>query len=527
MTEARLWPTSDRPTFWWLNPLFWAVAALVLAVGIWYAMTTRTVGIWDAASNLVAARNIAEGNGFTTDFVQDLVVPHELPGPEKVRAPGAIYVIGALFRLTGVNLTTPVLVNVAWILLSAIVLRAAIAAAGPGWLANIAGLLMLLGANNYMVVPYVNNNLLVLLTVAALWFAVRVDVRSSNGWWTAVASGLLTGFAFLTKQSYILAFVPFTIILIGTLQGVTRAQRLARLVAAGAVTIVVSSPYLVTNLVRSGSLIDSPIHELRLPVRYGLIPVDGFQRWVRFDEPAPTLASIVRSVGVHGMLSRDLAIARDVADAVISRGPGVVVWALAALVFIRRRRWHLYAMAGTLAIPGFFDSLWWVPESRYFYPLYPVLLFVAALGTIDYLSADESDVPPRMRQRISRAFNALLAASFMLALLTAQGGWRAERAGANVGEPSWAPHVRRLPADAVVLTSAVPYVPWWTRRKAVIEPWGTRADLERVIETYAPTHYLDIVPGPRADRPPFASDELAPIASGEGWELHAIVTTGP
>src|SRR5687768_14026753 len=111
MSETPSSSLPARAAFWWLTFLFWTVAALILSAGIWYAATTRTAGIWDAVANLVAARNIAEGNGFTTDFVQDLVVPHELPGPETVRAPGAIYVIGALFRLTGVNLATPVIVN--------------------------------------------------------------------------------------------------------------------------------------------------------------------------------------------------------------------------------------------------------------------------------------------------------------------------------------------------------------------------------------------------------------------------------
>ena len=515
---------SRRGALWWLGPLFWAVAAFVLGAGIWYATTSRTVGTWDAASNLVAARNIAEGKGFTTDFVQDLVVPHELPDLESVRAPGAVYLIGALFRLTGVNLATPVLVNVAWILLSAIILRAAIAAVGPPWLASIVGLLMLLGANNYVVVPYVNNNLLVLLTVVGLWLAVRADPRSGNGWWIAVASGALTGFAFLTKQTYILGFVPFTIILIGTLRGLTRVQRLARLVAAGAVTLVVSAPYLVTNIVRHGTPIHSPIQQLRLPVRYGIIPVDGFQRRVLFDQPAPRIGDIAESIGVHGMLSRNLEIARQVADAALGRGLLVVFWAMGALIFVRRHRWHLYAMAGMLAVPGFFDSLWWVPEPRYLYPLYAVLLFVAALGTIDYLEAPAAEFTARVRQRIQRAFGGLMAVAFALALLTAQGAWRAERSGAEVGEPAWAPHVRRIPPDAVVLTSAVPHVPWWTRRRAVIEPWGTRSDLERVMQLYAPTHYLDVAPGPRSDRPEFEPGELVPLAGGEGWELHAIAT---
>lgn len=523
MPEAPGAGVPRRASLSWLGPLFWVVAALVLGAGVWYAATSRTVGTWDAASNLVAARSIAEGKGFTTDFVQDLVVPHELPEPETVRAPGAVYVIGALFRLTGVNLATPVLVNVAWILLSAIILRAAIAAVGPSWLANVVGLLMLLGANNYVVVPYVNNNLLVLLTVVGSWLAVRVDRRAGNGWWIAIAAGALTGFAFLTKQTYILGFVPFTIILIGTLREVTRMQRLARLVAAGAVTIAVSSPYLVTNIVRHGTPIHSPIQQLRLPVRYGIIPVDGFQRRVLFDQPAPSFGAVVASIGVHGMLSRNLQLAREVADAALGRGLVVVCWALGALVFMRRHRTHLYAMAGTLAVPGFFDSLWWVPEPRYLYPLYSVLLFVAALGTIDYLEDARTELPPRVRLRIQRAFAGLMAAAFALALLTAQGAWRAERSGASVGEPAWAAHVRRIPPDAVVLTSNVPYVAWWTRRMAVIEPWGTRNDLEQVMRLYAPTHYLDVVPGPRADRPEFAPGELVPLASGEGWELHTLV----
>lgn len=526
MAEATAASTPRGAALSWLASLFWGLAVLVLGAGIWYAATSRTVGTWDAASNLVAARNIAEGKGLTTDFVQDLVVPHELPELETVRAPGAIYVLGALFSLTGVNLATPVLVNVGWILLSALFLRAAIAAAGPSWLADIAGVLMLLGANNYVVVPYVNNNLLVLLTVVGLWLAMRVDRRASNGWWVAVASGALTGFAFLTKQTYILGFVPFTIILIGTLRGATRVQRLTRLIVAGAVTLVVTSPYIITNIIQHGTPIYSPIQQLRLPVRYGIIPVDGFQRRVLFDQPAPRIRDIAEAIGVHGMLSRDLDIARETANAALGRGLVVIFWAVGALVFIRPYRLHLHAMAATLALPGFFDSLWWVPEPRYLYPLYPVVLFLAALGTIDYLEGPAAEVTHRVRQRVQRAFVGLTATALAMGLLTAQGAWRASRSSAGYGEPAWASHIRQLPPDAVVLTSDVPYVAWWARRRAVIEPWGTRADLERVMRLYDPTHYLDVVPGSRPDRPEFRAGELARIAGGEGWDLYAIAT-GP
>ena len=193
MSTSSMGPSSRRSAIAWLDLVFWLVGAALLIAGLWVAAMNRSVGTWDAAANLVTARNMAEGRGFTTEMVQDLVVPHELPGPETVRAPGAIYVIAAVFRMTGVNLATLVILYDAWIVLSAIVLRAAVGQVAPRWLANIAGLLMLLGANNYVIVPYVNNNLLVLLTVLALWLAAWVHRTSAHGWWIAVVAGALDG----------------------------------------------------------------------------------------------------------------------------------------------------------------------------------------------------------------------------------------------------------------------------------------------------------------------------------------------
>jgi 4-amino-4-deoxy-L-arabinose transferase-like glycosyltransferase len=185
------------------------VTACFFAVGVRLALVNESDGGWDSAANLVAARNVAEHRGFTTDMVQVHVVPQDLPGDESVRTPALPYLLGWLTRVFGASLALPVLLNVCIMVLAGIALRAAIAAIAPRWLADLMATLFILSGNNFDLVRVLNNDLLVLVTVLALLVATRAHTGRWRGWVVVAACAILIALGFLTKQSYVVSMVPF------------------------------------------------------------------------------------------------------------------------------------------------------------------------------------------------------------------------------------------------------------------------------------------------------------------------------
>lgn len=501
---------------------FWLGVMIFLAAGARLAAANQSDGGWDSASNLIAARSVASGQGFTTLQVQDLVTPHTIPGPETVRAPGAVYIVAAVFRVTGVSLGAVVWVNLLTVLIAALCLRGAIRMVGPRWLADVAGLLMLASSANYELVSLVNNNELTAIISIAMLVLARVRRGEWRGAWLAVGCGVLGAAAFLVKQSYILGFTAFSIIVLFCDGRYRLRARIANVALAGALMAVLSASYWYPNLRDHGTPLYSPIQKLRLPLRYGLLPIDGYQSAVYLHRSVPSYREIAREVGVPAMLRRELDIVRLLPGPVFGRGALIIVWAVTGLVFLRRKSWLLATASASLAIPAFFDALWWVPEPRYFYPTFPILLFLAALGTKDYLIVERAQLHPAVSRRFRSAFGLLFTLIAVGVLLQARWGWRTEFAQARTPAPTWISVIDSLPPDAVIMTSSPPNVSWWTSRRTVIEPSGPRASLAEVLNLYHPHYYLDVAPGPRATRAPFEGAELEPLRTGDSWALYRI-----
>lgn len=504
-----------------LRFFFWLGVAAFVAASVRLAVANQSDGGWDSASNLIVARSVAAGHGFTTLQAQELVAWHPLPGRETVRAPGLAYLAAAAFAVTRNWPAAVVGLNVLTVLLAALCLRAAVRRVGPHWLAEISGILVLASPNNYELVSLLNNNLLVAAVSAGLLVAANAERRRRRGLSLVVACGVLGAAAFLVKQSYILGFAVFaTIVLLADTRYALR-RRAGHVVLAGALMAALSASYWYPNIRDYGTPLYSPIQKLRLPLRYGLLPLNGFQRAVYLDRTVPSYGEIARSLGTHAMLRRELDIVRMIPDSVLARGALILLWAIVGLVFVDRQRLPLVGASLALAIPPFFDALWWLAEPRYFYPLFPVLIFLSALGTSEYL-AREQDLHPEFRVRFRRAFAVLALLMSVATMFEARWGWREEFAQARSPKPAWIAPVNGLPRDAIIMTALPPMVSWWTSRRTVVEPLGSRRDLDAVMTAYRPGFYLDIETGNRPDRPPFAEDELQPMAAGSGWALYRI-----
>ena len=510
-----------------LRATFWLGAVLFIVGVSRLAKVNVSDGGWDSASNLIAARNVAEGRGLTTNQVQDFVALHPVEGPETVRAPGLPYVMGMIFRAVGVSTSAVVWLNGLLILVAAFALRTAVRLLTDAILGDATGLLLLVSAANYELVALVNNNALVAATCIAILLAAMAHRGRLHGVPLALACGALGAAAFLVKQSYVLSFAPFATLLLGLDPRYRLPQRFAHVAIAGVSMIALTAGYWLPNLLDHGTPLYSPIQKLRIPLRYGLIPLDGYQRAVYVGQDVPGYADVARQIGVGAMLRRELDIVRMLPAAVFGRGALVICWAAATLLFARRRHWRVLGSLATLAVAPFFDALWWLPEPRYFFPLFAVLLCIAAVGTSDYRVVERAHIHPRSRWRFRTAAAIALGLIAVGAILKARWGWRAEFAQARTPPPEWVSSIERLPAGALIMTTFPPQVGWWTRRATIIEPLPPRADLQKILGAYRPQYYLDMAPGPRPHRPPFLDSELAVLERGEEWILYRLIEEAP
>jgi hypothetical protein len=305
---------------------------------------------------------------------------------------------------------------------------------------------------------------------------------------------------------------------------VTARRRVAHLALAMGVLVALTAPYWTYNLAHFGHLVYSPIQSLRLPVRFGLLPIDGYQATVHYGEPPYTYSVAIRQFGIHGVLRHELDNLRLMAPTVFNRGVLVLLWALTSFVFVRDKRWGLYCPALALVIAPFFDGMYWLPDDRYLYPLFPVLLFLGAIGVRNYIAFERFFIDPPLARRFRRTAVVLLTLTLFGALLQARWGLRSEFAQAQGPSPEWRAAVQHLPPSAIVMSGFPPYVTWWTRRRGVIAPFGTHAELERVLDVYSPDYYLEILrPTTRPDGAPFRPDEIEPISSGGDFRLYRIL----
>lgn len=513
---ARAWRRAR-----WLMVAFYAACALFLVSGCLIAARASWAGTWDSVSNIEVARSLASGGGFTARSVQNFVAPIALPGPETIRPPGAIYLLALAYKLFGTGNWVHIVLNLLTVVVTALVIRATVRALAGGAVGDVAGMLLLLAPRNYELLSWWNNNLLTLFTALALFVAVRAQRGTIRGLRLAAVIGLLAGGAFLVKQSYVLSLGLLAVILLGAEPGASWGARAGRVAAAGLIGAAVSAVYWVPNLVEHHTPLYSPAQALHLPIRYGIIPLERSGRTVLFGRAPYTYADIASAIGWGGIVRRELAGILDVMRILVRQsGPVLLLLGITALVATRARG-RLYASAAALAVSPVFDAMYWIAEPRYLVPVYPIVLTLAAAGLADVRDWAADQVGPRLRHRLVVALGALAFLQLAYTALDIRSGWRGFARQSRMDAPSWVPAVARTPRDAVVLTGLPPFVNYWGDRLAVMAPVGSRADLDTVLTTYRPTHFL-VTGEPPELRPAFRGDELKPLAAGEDWALYEI-----
>ena len=497
---------------------FWSASALFFLACVWLGSVNNQPGGWDSLANLIVARNIAEGHGFVTDFVGDYVVRHELPGPEFTRPPGVPYLIAPVYRLLGVSLSVHVWLNAVVILVSALLVRAAVRADGGDWPADLAGLVML-----HVHAPLTtawNNGPLILTTAAMLLIVVLWTHARIKGTRLAIACALVTAIGFLMKQTFLLSGGACALVLLGTSPQQEWRERFRHMVVFAILFLLLTSPYWATNIARYGEPLYAPVHRFHLQIHYGASPWYEYYRRVLIDERPLTLGEVVDRVGILNMIRSELNYTRERVAAIASPNPFLLIPAALGILLMRRSEWRKYAALAALMIGPLVDTALWVVEPRYLLPLFPCIAFLGWLAVRNYRAWARGAMQPALVSRVVAGYVVVLAGTALYAVIM---GWPAAHGriiSARTPTPTWTTILRTLPEDVVVMSDEPPTVSWWVRRKAIVTPVDERRDLLTAVRMYNPTYYLDL--GSIPSLTAWKAGELEPLASEPGWSLHRI-----
>ncbi|MCZ6603070.1 MAG: glycosyltransferase family 39 protein, partial [Planctomycetota bacterium] len=371
-------PSADRGDRL-LTIAFVSLAGAFLIGAIALSTINRSSGSPDSQNFLDTARNIAAGAGFSSHVVQQHFIQQSLPHHENFRPPGAAYVTAAAFRLFGVSLAIPVILNGIVVILAALLLRQAIRIAGSPRLGSLAGVLLLV-SGNYSLISVWNNNYLVLCTTALLLCLAIGERRRHPAWVWAICCGAIGALGFLMKPTFLLASIPFSIFLVrrtANPEGRTLQRRTPATVLSLALFVVLTAPYWGGNLLRTGRPIDSPVMAIRLSERYRALP---YKTWwtVRFDRPLG-YRELVRTLGAAEVLRKEGSRWLRAVGRIISLSPPIFfLVAIGCLMRLRRGTWTLYLGPILLMTEAIFSGgLYAKPLHRYFWPILPCLLYMA------------------------------------------------------------------------------------------------------------------------------------------------------
>ncbi len=504
----------------------WVVLLLFVVASMALARRNQSPGSPDSCANLILGRNLAQGKEYAVGGLGELWIKRPLDAVDSIRPPGLPYLLAAIFALGGVSLAVPVLVNSAAIGINALALRAAIRRMGGRWAGDLALILILL-STNYELVSIINNNILAacmaLLLLLATWrLGPETKARGSFGF--PVLLALVSAFGFLMKQTFVLSACPFALLVLGSNTSKAVSRRVLEMSLYLGLLVALTSVYWGPNLLRHGEVFHVPaLASSRLAARYEILP-NGPARTLRFDRPMD-YGEVIRTIGLPKMLLID---AKQLAKTIfytICMNPAVMLCASAVLLFGRVARWRDYAVVASLCGGIVFEvGIYNHHEFRYLWPMYPCLIFLASLTVRDYQEWGQTQLSPCLQWRFRLAFLLLGASALLIGVLGGLENWRVAAGVARQPMPGWVGAVQQLPPSSVILTSEVGPVIWWTGRRAVITPLGSRDDLAVVIAAYQPGYYLGVGDEDLHGRKiAFLDRDLTLIERGQGWSLYRIV----
>jgi hypothetical protein len=420
-----------------------------------------------------------------------------------------------------------VLINAIVILLTAWIFRSTVALLVDKAYADLAGILMLLSMN-YELISILNNNFLVLCTVLLLYIVASYINGYIKLWHFALLSGLLTVAGFNMKYTFIVTALPLVIFLFMFFmpqQEKNKSKLFISLCIYVIVTIALCSPILIRNMNLFGKFIYAPQPLLRLAERYAIPDINTW-RSVHFEGPV-TINDLISRYGISWLVKNELIIWAKVFVKINLLNLPMSILAI-ILLFMKKQKGQLLLLVILLlsALEPLFSALYWRQETRYLWPLYPVLILLAGMLIKNikiYAGNGIESLKQRLPIYVISVFliaSLIYGAAFNIKLLDRS--WKEAR----TDTPGWVAAFGEIPHDAVFITNSPWPVAWYSERCAVICPIGTRDDLLKVINIYKPDYYLDTGEGFINTNPPFLNNELELIARGgkkePGWVLYKL-----
>lgn len=472
---------------------FVVLSILFLTASIYLASVNNSPGLPDSENNLDTARNILNGKGFTTNIIQQLFEKLSLPGPEAHRPPGIPYLLAFLFKIFGISLAIPVLLNAIAILGSAWIMRSTVMLKTNSWFGSLAGIFMLL-SSNYVLVWILNNNFLVLLTVILLYLIIYDNEYGIGKTQLVLSLFLIGAVGIYLKPTFMVTIIPLALYFLYSQTDRDEKIHFVKKILPFAIFLVLlflaTLPYWIFNMVNFGKPLYSPLVSLRLVERYGGFPQDTW--WLYRIGNTPTYSELIEIYGIKGLIIREMQIWFRAAIAVVKLNPMLLLIVLGAFALFKRKLWYGFFIPIILLVvePIFSSFFYWRGEDRYSWPLYPVIIFLALFFIHEFQNNRLPKLPKVNPVTINRIITILLVVAVTFGAYRTHRPWKSTFEAAHTKDPSWIGAVLKIEPDAVILTDNPWSVAWYSSHPSVICPAGERSDLYEVIGIYNAKYYL-------------------------------------
>ncbi len=484
------------PYSWVRTAVIWGFACLgvTFVYLIFLVHNLESVSDVDALDYAQIARNLAEGRGFSTDFVKPLSLTRFTTldrHPDLIYPPLHPLVTSVFIRLLGANKRAMALACGMPFLLTLLVTYLL----GGRMFDKRTALLgtalfgLYLGTLRYSI-SGLEVCLLGLWVTGLFWVLYRLGTTKDRGLWWAAAAGVLLGLIALTKEIWIVLLVPA---LVYVFFAGERRQRWAALGLALGAFILVMLPW----WARAAHLTGNPFFTWRwyeTEMETMSNPGNTLYRSYRPDVESPLTFVLYHPAEVYDKLHNGVMALYGVL-ATLS-GPFALGFFVVAIlvpmgnVAFERLRYVLYAAYLLL-----FVALCWVmPSPRMVYPFGPLIALIAAALFFRILTPLSRRYPPQAQTRVlywGVALFVLLQAVPLLGNLSRRSGPEDPAAGGRVEE------LCRTVADATgegVIVTDVPWLTAWHSRRTSV--WLPRSweDLERLQQDIGQIQFLLLTP---------------------------------
>lgn len=494
------------------------VAFVVVLSGLLLAAGNQHPGSPDSLHNLVTAREIVAGRGYTTRIVHQFFIDQAVPGPETVRPPGIPLLLAALLFVVDDPLRLTVLINLAFLLGAAWFVRLAVKNLAGALPADVAAMAVLT-APCFEPMSLWNNGALVFFTALVAWLAERRLANDLRGRCGPFMLGLACGAGILMKQTFLFTACAMTVVLLVVER--RRRHRLRHAAITVGVTAVMIAPWLIRDVIEFETILFSHMSPARFVARYGGGP-DGFRifphgTWwtVRYSEPFE-LPELVARLGAHEVLLREVQLQCSIVVAVAGFLPAATGAALVALLRLARKREPMVLILAALFADPVVGGSYTSVDLRYLWPAFVPVIIAAALSL-----------------RFSSRWSVIVAAATIVSLMAnardAAALWEDRFVRSRLTPPAWGAEVAALvPSDARILTDDPWSAAWYAERSAVMAPTSSVEDLHEVIRRFRPDYFLWTSRDVGQGSVPFEDDELDALAGGthlsRRWVLFALRT---